>query len=637
MRTSALFPRREHTETRSPSVSLATVFLVGAVAAIVLLGALLRLHALGARGFWGDEIWTAQASLAPPADILRYYINYPGPLYYLLGHATLRILPDAPQELAVRLPSALASSLCLLVFFALAWRYAGRAAALVGTLLLAAAPYQVWYAQEARFYAWSTLLALVATYALLRALDDPDKNRFWVLFGLSSIANLYNQPLSAAIALIGQLVLAGAWWVNTRQRRQIVIKVLVTYAVIAASYWPIVQRVSTTGRMDAFDLETFLAYDVHDFWVTLIRSVTATIDKFAAGGLSGWLFLTFFLVGLLVTIRQRQWKLAAIVLLPLATALLAFAIGRPRTGFIVRYVLYLQPLYLLGVAVGLTAAAAWLGRRVALVRGQTPQTGVWVAGFVVVGLAILLTTISLLQVRQSYAVAKINDWRAVARYLDAHIRPGDLIVGNRWFNPALSWYLQNRDQVTLSTDSNERVLEDLANGRRVWFVRLGPTQGDVSTELKRRLPIVAPVSWQDRALDYRDDFFPASEYPVQLRFRGRGPLAVARFYDEIPAVAGEEPYRILRPGESVRVRLTLPAGHAARYLAITHNPHPHAALAVTIEDAAPVRVRDPEDTWQTTHLRVPDAAGDTVTVRVHNVGERADRLRQLELTDEPSP
>lgn len=637
MRTSALFPQRDHTQARSQSASLATVLVVGAAAAIVVLGALLRLHALGARGFWGDEIWTAQASLPPPSDILRYYISYPGPLYYLLGHVTLAILPNAPLELALRLPSALASILCLVVFFALAWRYAGRAAALVGTLLLAAAPYQVWYAQEARFYAWSTLLALVATYALLRALDEPHKNRFWVVFGLTSVANLYNQPLSATIALIGQLVLAGAWWVIHHRPRQIVIKVLVTYAAIAASYWPIVERVSTTGRMDAFDPQTFLAYDVHDFWVTLVRSVYATIDKFAAGGLSGWLFLAFFLVGLLVTIRQRQWKLAAIVLLPLLTALLTFALGRPRTGFIVRYVLYLQPLYLLGVAVGLTAAASWMGRRIALVRGRTPQTAAWVAGIVTLGLVILLTTISLLQVRQSYAVAKINDWRAVARYLDAHIQPGDLIVGNRWFGPALSWYLQNRDQVTLSTDLNERVLEDLENGRRVWFVRLGPTQGDVSTVLKRRLPIVAPVSWQDRELDYKDDFFPASEFPVQVRFRGRGPLAVARFYDEIPVAAGEEPYRILRPGESVLVRLALPAESAARFLTITHNPHPHAALAVTIDDAEPVPVRDPEDTWQTTRLLVPDTAGDTVTVRVHNVGERADRLRQLELTYADSP
>lgn len=634
MLTPEVTSHHEHAKARSWPISMPAVLVSGTVVAILLVGTLLRLYTLGARGFWGDEIWTAQASLSQPEAILQYYLSYPGPLYFLLGHATLALLGDVPAEFALRLPSAIASVLSLVVFLALAYRYAGRAVALVGLLLLAASPYQVWYAQEARFYAVSTLLALLATYALVRALDEPQHNRFWVVFGLSSSANLYNQPLPAVLALAGQLLLVGTWLLLSRQRRQIVIKGIATYVVIVASYWPVIHRVSTTGRMDAFDPQTFLAYQVQDFWVTLAGATRTTIDQFAVGGASGWLFLAFFLVGLLAMARQQQWKLLAITFLPLLTALLAFAAGRPRTGFLVRYVLYLQPLYLLAVAAGVVVAATWLSHlagRVRTGRVTDPRTVTRVAGIAVLGLAVLLTTISLLQVRQSYSVAKINDWRAIARYLDAHVQPGDLIVGNRWFQDALSWYLQHRDQVTMATDRNESVLDDLYRGRRTWYLRLGPSRGIVSRALVRQLEVIAPADWQEPGLDYTSSFFPVSEYMVEARLGGGGPAAMARFYDDPPAVEGENPYRILRPGESVQVRLALPAAGRTRFLEVTHYPLPSSALVVTIEAAAPVTVRGPVDAWLKTRLPVPPGTGDLVTVRVENVGQRADRLYKLQL------
>jgi hypothetical protein len=106
---------------------------------------------------------------------------------------------------------------------------------------------------------------------------------------------------------------------------------------------------------------------------------------------------------------------------------------------------------------------------------------------------------------------------------------------------------------------------------------------------------------------------------------------MARFYDDPPSVEGENPYRILRPGESVQVQLSLPAAGRARFLEVTHYPLPSSALAVTVEAAAPVTVRGPVDTWLEARLPVPPGAGNLVTVRVENVGQRADRLYKLQL------
>lgn len=607
----------------------------GLAVVILLLGGLLRLYMLGTRGFWGDEIWTAQASTSQLTSIFQYYLSYPGPLTFLLGHAALRILGDVPLEFALRWPSTIASVLCLAVFFVLAYRYAGGAGALVGMLLLAVAPYQVWYAQEARFYAWSTLLALLGTYALVRALDEPPRNRYWLVFGLANVANLYNQPLPAVLLLLGQSVLIGIWLLLSPSHRPIIGKALVMYVLIAAAYWPVIQRVIITGRMDAFNSETFLAYQDFAFWLALADTVHITVDQFAAGGVTAWVYLTLFLGGLLAVARQRQWKLFALALAPPLAAVLLFAIARPRTGFLVRYALYAQPFYYLGIAAGIRALAGWSGatfHRVAIRRGTAPPGAAGMTRIITVGLVALLTAVSLLQVRQSYSRAKINDWRAVARYVDAHVQPGDLIVGSRWFKDALGWYLQRRDQVTMSVDDNPAVLEDLAHGRRLWYLQLGPATSDVSLALRRSLPVIAPMAWQDATLDYAaDSFFPISEPRVKVRLSEGGPTAVARFYDEMPSAPGGNSYRILLPGEQAVVQLALPADGGARVLTVSYYHNARTVFTVTVDGLEPTTLRGPAGVWSEARIPIAAGAGDTVTVRVQSSGEHPGRLHALRL------
>ncbi|QLQ05482.1 MAG: hypothetical protein HZY76_04865 [Anaerolineae bacterium] len=215
--------------------------------------------------------------------------------------------------------------------FVLAYRYAGGAGALVGMLLLAVAPYQVWYAG-------GPVLRLVDPAGAagdLRArarLDEPPRNRYWLVFGLANVANLYNQPLPAVLLLLGQSVLIGIWLLLSPSHRPIIGKALVMYVLIAAAYWPVIQRVIITGRMDAFNSETFLAYQDFAFWLALADTVHITVDQFAAGGVTAWVYLTLFLGGLLAVARQRQWKLFALALAPPLAAVLLFAIARPRTG-----------------------------------------------------------------------------------------------------------------------------------------------------------------------------------------------------------------------------------------------------------------------------------------------------------------
>ncbi len=63
-------------------------------------------YQLGVKGFWGDEIWTAQRSLWPPAQIINFSLdNTVGPWTYLAGWLSLTLLGTNLQEFVLRWPS----------------------------------------------------------------------------------------------------------------------------------------------------------------------------------------------------------------------------------------------------------------------------------------------------------------------------------------------------------------------------------------------------------------------------------------------------------------------------------------------------------------------------------------------------
>src|SRR5262245_44716196 len=72
----------------------------------------------------------------------------------------------------LRLPSALAGTLAVPALYAVGRRVASEAAALWAAALLALSSMAVWYSQEAGAYAMAMLCGLVATFFMLRLLED---------------------------------------------------------------------------------------------------------------------------------------------------------------------------------------------------------------------------------------------------------------------------------------------------------------------------------------------------------------------------------------------------------------------------------------------------------------------------------
>ncbi|MDW8371312.1 MAG: glycosyltransferase family 39 protein, partial [Geminicoccaceae bacterium] len=140
--------------------------------AIVLIGATLRLIGLGAEPLWLDEAFSWRWAHLPFAELwgaaARTETN--PPLWFTIERAALLVVGDTEE--ALRLPAALAGIAAVPLGWAIGQCVAGPRAARFAALLVAIAPLQVAYAQEARGYAvlvFATLLAISGLVLFLRA------------------------------------------------------------------------------------------------------------------------------------------------------------------------------------------------------------------------------------------------------------------------------------------------------------------------------------------------------------------------------------------------------------------------------------------------------------------------------------
>lgn len=180
-----------------------------ALAAVVVVGALLRLATLGRQSLWFDEAFTPvyvfHHSLGATLHAITQTENTP-PLWYVLDWGVSRVLGDG--GVALRLLSALAGIATVPVMWAIARRLGGVRAALLAALLVAVNPLFVWYSQEARAYGLFVLTASLAMLCFLRALERPTVGRLG-LFALSGSLALLSHYF--AVFLLAPMVLWLAW------------------------------------------------------------------------------------------------------------------------------------------------------------------------------------------------------------------------------------------------------------------------------------------------------------------------------------------------------------------------------------------------------------------------------------------
>jgi hypothetical protein len=174
--------------------------------AVTAVGAALRF--VVPRGIWLDEaisVHQANLSLHDMFENLQYGDRHP-PLHHLVLWLTVKVFGDS--ELAVRLPSLVAGTLVIPALFLLGRELYDRRTGLVAAAFGAASPLLIWYAQEARMYAFVTLFGLLALWTQLRVIRKPTMGA-WAAYILATAALLWSHYFGLLLIGVQQLIFIG--------------------------------------------------------------------------------------------------------------------------------------------------------------------------------------------------------------------------------------------------------------------------------------------------------------------------------------------------------------------------------------------------------------------------------------------
>ncbi len=189
--------------------------------ALILIGFGLRLHNLGAFGFWVDEAITGLLARYPVAEMLRYTrshgFEHP-PLYYAMLH--LWMLWAGDTEWTLRFFAVLWGVLAIAASFAVFIRMGDPPLALLGALVLTVAPFHVAYSQENRMYSWVAFLGAWSTLLFVRLLSKPSR-KLLVAYAFSSLVGIFSHYLFVLLPLahLAYALFAAATGGNGNARR----------------------------------------------------------------------------------------------------------------------------------------------------------------------------------------------------------------------------------------------------------------------------------------------------------------------------------------------------------------------------------------------------------------------------------
>jgi len=384
-------------------------------------------YRIGAPSLWRDEAATIAGSQRPVAAILAMVPNQDavhGP-YYVLMHGVIAV--SGISATTLRLPSLLAMSVAAGLTAALGRRLASasglpvaRAVGSLAGLALIAVPLTTRYAQEARPYALTALFAVLATYALLRAVPSPR----WPWWGLYAAALTMAGLFSLFTVLIVAAHAASLWWARSQaggavtpriMRRWLAACLVASVLLAPIAYLSAGQsaQLNWVRRPDLSTAATLLRDFAGGTPLIPVIAVLVLLGCFAANGIQHRGGITLASIAL-------PW----LVLPPAMLIAVSFA----HPVYVERYVLFCLPAAALLTSAGLV----WLGAVARRALAGRPRGGRLADMLAVLPSAVLAVLIAGTVMNQQRAVrqvtARADDLQAVASVIARHERPGDAVL-----------------------------------------------------------------------------------------------------------------------------------------------------------------------------------------------------------------
>ena len=424
---------------------------------------LATLTGAGWEGTWLDAVLRPLTIPTTPKPPLSYVVTH---LFLLLGE----------RDFFLRLPAAIFATLTVPLVYALGRALFDRQVGLLAAFLLAIAPLQIRYAQQARMYAMWSFLLVLSLYLFWRAMRS-QQGRWWFLFAGATILALYTH-LFALLAL-GVMILFALWVLvrpATRTRFPFRIRHFIAALVLVfLAYVPMIPflfkgLVSGEG----------LGGEAVPPWG--LEALIGAVGLFSGGNdVGSWVYGFLFVLAVVVLIRKDREALTLAFLwiaLPFLV-ILPLPFGHNAR---IRYFLFALPVYLLLAAYGLRVMAQWLvsraGRLGPIASSQVTQV---LSGVTLLG---ILAAISVPSIGAYYVETKQN-WRDATRLVCTLAEPGDQIfVRHVYHQVGVLYYIRQYCKDPKAwTEANVQVqvynlaaLLSADDGRRSWLIV--PTRDD---------------------------------------------------------------------------------------------------------------------------------------------------------------
>ena len=429
-----------------------------ALAAIVAGAAFLRFDAINQPSYWLDEILyhqlTNESARAPWWQWLTTSRAEHAGLYYF----TQWLMP-------ARVAAAIFGLLTIVVVFFIA-RIIDPRAAIPASIVLAISPLHVLYSREARSYALLMLLTALLMLILLRG-------RSLLALCAVLVAMLYTAALSAPVIIAAFVVAVACAWI-TKQRWYW------RAAIACAVTLPLFRLLYTAKPYEDPAWPPFPPIDAQLF-DTLLR--TFTLSALGTGGRVwvGLVMVALAIAGAVMLARRNAMHAIVVIgltLLPAGAALASlkvfdhFFAGRYVTPALIGLVLL--------IAIGVSRFE--------------------VAGVIV---AILIAT-------QTWTAARTEslqklDWRAIAKTIWTHAKPGQLVVtAEPWSEVSLKYYL---DQLPPRVQVVHIFAPDVAEVQRytrsgLWLVSAGFAPDPAVKSWMCQFPILLASELENFRLHY---------------------------------------------------------------------------------------------------------------------------------------
>lgn len=344
-------------------------------------------------------------------------------------------------DFTVRLPSALWGTATVMAVFFAGWLLAGRWFGVLAALLIAVNSFHIQLSREAYYYAPLLLGTSLMVGSVIWALNNRGENgRFpWYYFIITALGfflSTYSHLSGWWVACLAAPITLTVAIIRTVRVKACIfelIVLLVIYVVIGLPLlfveWGAPYFISDFQHPENYERTKLAGGGITTIW-TMIGELGIRMT-WGGGALRIMFLIVVSILAMVAVVRSiRSNPNPFIILLMLASVFALYVIGQRLTfnSFAARHTAFLQPLYLLLLAMGISEAYM-LGRKFG---PYGSAIGAIVTGALVV-LVLLFSIPPAMACTQ--ITGKPTPFRAVARWCDTQLPPHTLVLVERWLDP----------------------------------------------------------------------------------------------------------------------------------------------------------------------------------------------------------